>query len=324
MCIICIKPKGIAMPSEKTIRTMWDNNPDGAGFMYAAHNHVHIDKGYMKVEDYIKALNSAKKSFDMLNSTVILHFRIGTAGGNTPQNTHPFPITDNVKMLQKLHVTTNLGIAHNGIIPIKTSQNDISDTMEFIKSVIHPFYLNKKTFYKSTTTMSYVDSMINNSRMVFLLPSGKYYKLGNWVKDNDTGLIYSNSTYEEYRYRYVYTPYLYGSPWDDDYDDDWLDGWKNEWDGNNRRVSPIAVSRWLAEAPAGSYVVDMDTGNMYDAEEFGILYDAYGDLYYDLGKQSVHGLPYAEEIPYNVQLFNSNAYSCSFDPTKAKMYSVIE
>ena len=36
MCIICVKAAGIEMPAEATLETMWENNPDGAGFMYVA------------------------------------------------------------------------------------------------------------------------------------------------------------------------------------------------------------------------------------------------------------------------------------------------
>ena len=42
MCIIAAKPIGVKMPNEETIRTMWNNNNDGAGFMCAANGRVHI------------------------------------------------------------------------------------------------------------------------------------------------------------------------------------------------------------------------------------------------------------------------------------------
>lgn len=33
MCIIAAKPAGVEMPSDEILRTMWNNNNDGAGFM---------------------------------------------------------------------------------------------------------------------------------------------------------------------------------------------------------------------------------------------------------------------------------------------------
>ena len=33
MCIIAAKPAGVAMPDNDTLRTMWNVNSDGAGFM---------------------------------------------------------------------------------------------------------------------------------------------------------------------------------------------------------------------------------------------------------------------------------------------------
>ena len=35
MCIIAYKPKNEKFPSDKRMRAMFRNNPDGAGFMYA-------------------------------------------------------------------------------------------------------------------------------------------------------------------------------------------------------------------------------------------------------------------------------------------------
>lgn len=42
MCIIAAKPAGVEMPSDEILRTMWNNNNDGACFMWAANGRVHI------------------------------------------------------------------------------------------------------------------------------------------------------------------------------------------------------------------------------------------------------------------------------------------
>ena len=44
MCIIAIKPAGVKLPADTTLENCWYNNPDGAGFMYAAGGTVHIQR----------------------------------------------------------------------------------------------------------------------------------------------------------------------------------------------------------------------------------------------------------------------------------------
>ena len=46
MCVICYKPKGIAFPEERILQNCFDNNPDGAGFMWPENGKVHIRKGF--------------------------------------------------------------------------------------------------------------------------------------------------------------------------------------------------------------------------------------------------------------------------------------
>ena len=48
MCIIAAKPAGVAMPDNDTLRTMWNVNSDGAGFMYVEKGAVRIEEGFMK------------------------------------------------------------------------------------------------------------------------------------------------------------------------------------------------------------------------------------------------------------------------------------
>ena len=44
MCIIIEKPKYAKTPSRKVLKNCWDNNPDGAGYMYNAGGKVYIYK----------------------------------------------------------------------------------------------------------------------------------------------------------------------------------------------------------------------------------------------------------------------------------------
>ena len=54
MCIIVYKPQNTKFPSENTLRECFQNNDDGAGFMFSSNNVVHIKKGFMTFEKFYK------------------------------------------------------------------------------------------------------------------------------------------------------------------------------------------------------------------------------------------------------------------------------
>ena len=198
MCIIAISNKGQDIPNEETRKTMWTNNPDGAGFMYAHKGKVHIHKGFMT----LKALEVALADLPINPKDVpfMLHFRIGTHGGNIAQNTHPFPITHKVKAMQALTYTCDEAFMHNGVInSIEMSRQNISDTREYNRQILEPLRRLDKEFYKNPALQILIAESINGSRMVFLNGKGDTERIGNWVVDEDTGLVYSNSTYKDFR-----------------------------------------------------------------------------------------------------------------------------
>ena len=147
MCIIACKPEGVEMPSVHTISNMWHNNPDGAGIMYNYEGRVHIRKGLMDLDDFIKELGHIREKVDLKSAAVVMHFRIATHGGVKPENTHPFPVSDSIPALRKTKLTTRLGVAHNGIISITPREKDISDTMEYIASQLAPLSRALPKFY---------------------------------------------------------------------------------------------------------------------------------------------------------------------------------
>ena len=102
MCIIVVKKAGIAAPSDEMFENMWNHNPDGAGFMYTANGGVCIEKGFMEYKDFYKAYKRVEGKIDTVQTPMIFHFRITTHGGTSPENTHPFPVTDNLSTLRKL------------------------------------------------------------------------------------------------------------------------------------------------------------------------------------------------------------------------------
>lgn len=199
MCIIAFSRIGEPLPSHETMKTMWENNPDGAGFMYALNNKVHIRKGFMKFDELITAINELNElHIDTKAVPFAIHFRIGTHGGNTPQNTHPFPVSRKVKHLRALSYDCDVAFMHNGIIhSVELIKKSISDTMEYGRQILADLYELDPEFYKRKSLQILIEESINNSRMIFLNGKSEFELLGDWIEDN--GIYYSNNTFKAYR-----------------------------------------------------------------------------------------------------------------------------
>lgn len=214
MCIIVVKDKNKPLPKKEYLKNCFENNPDGMGFMYLKHNKVIIDKGYMTYKSFEKRYDKLCKKFNNFKDLpLIMHFRIGTAGANSKENTHPYPISDDKRDLHKTYTKTDLGVVHNGIIydynPQK-HQKDINDTQNFIMNYLYPLYKNWSTFYKNENILKGISS-ITDSKFAFLDRYGKIRLVGEFETDED-GILYSNSNYKNnwyYDYRYMYKDKYY-------------------------------------------------------------------------------------------------------------------
>lgn len=275
MCIIAAKPAGTPMPSEDIIRTMWTNNPDGAGLMYVENGHVVIEKGFMKQKDFLKALRKVEGRLDMKKTPLVMHFRIATHGGINKECTHPFPVTDNIGALQKIKASVDLGVAHNGIISSVTPRKGISDTMEYIATQLAPLKRALPKFYENKHARLLIQNAIG-SRMTFLTAEGKIYTVGDFVTDK--GILYSNTSYKSRSYR--------SSAWGcygdwDDYADDY-NGYVpySGYTFDKSALPEKAQYKNLCWLDDGSYI--MYHGEMFDGAEF--LIDHTGSVYqYDYG-----------------------------------------
>ena len=190
MCIICIKRPGISMPGEAAMHSLWRRNPDGAGFMYASRGRVHIRKGFMSFGDLLPALAAIP---DPDGKSVILHFRITTHGGTCPANTHPFPILSDPDSLTATEMDTDaVCVAHNGVLPVRPSRPDLSDTMEFVAHSLARIRETDPEFLHDEAVMRRIAEMSTGSRLAFLDRDGTIRTTGPWHEDRSTGLVYSN------------------------------------------------------------------------------------------------------------------------------------
>ena len=273
MCVIAVKPAGVKMPAETTIENCWYNNPDGAGLMYATDGTVQIEKGFMTLKDFKAALKQLERSIDTTNTPVIMHFRITTHGATSPGNTHPFPVTEKLPLLQMTKLKTPLAVAHNGIIDIKPSKKDISDTMEYIITQLAPLYQLKKDFYKQPAGKKLVYNFIK-SKMAFLDGSGRIETVGDFITEND-GVLYSNASYKA---RIIY------HKWDiwDDYSLQWYEpehgkymSWLTEDDGYIiSKGTILSADYYLTDKQGNLYRYDIEADVAIPID--GILYNHAG------------------------------------------------
>jgi predicted glutamine amidotransferase len=255
MCVIAVKPANVAMIDNQTIENCWCNNDDGAGFMYPGHGGVKIRKGYMTLKSFKKALKALSKEIDTTATPIVLHFRIGTSGGNIAANTHPFPVSENLAALQKTQLTAPLAVAHNGVIDIRPRKKDISDTMEYILSQLAPLYQLKKDFYRHEAGKQIVYNAIQ-SKMAFMDAAGRISLIGKFEKDGE--YYFSNSSYQTY-----YRSYSYWDKWDDYTYKNW-----------NKKGISCRMLQWLDDRDG--YIIT-GAGEMVEAYDY--LISSTGELY---------------------------------------------
>lgn len=196
MCVIVYKPANKKYPTYSTLKKCFDSNPHGAGFMYVDYdkNKVVIEKGFMTYSTFCKALKKHRVEYGS-DSAVVMHFRIATSGGVNEECTHPYPLSNNIKDLKQVKCFTDLGIAHNGIIPCcSRGGNGYNDTMKFIKDYLFSLIDNDKKFYKNDDTLDEINDYIGCSKLAIFDNDSHCTLFGKWFKID--GVYYSNTYWQ--------------------------------------------------------------------------------------------------------------------------------
>lgn len=318
MCIIVAKNKITPLPKEEYLKNCFTNNPDGAGFMYVNNNEVVIDKGYMTYKSFIKRYKKLCRKYNNFeNKSLVMHFRIGTAGANSKENTHPYPVTYDKNILHKTYYRTSLGVAHNGIIHDynpPTGTHDVNDTQNFIMKYIYPIYKHYPKFYKNQYVMAGIEE-ITNSKFAFLDKCDNIYLVGKFETD-DSGVKYSNSNYLPYDYTWKYTnnygyyyknldkyyedKYHYDTMYDDE---DFVKGYLNDKE-EDKEVDYGDLYEIKLE-PEWYYSVDEK--NFEKVGDKKLVYDYYYDILYE-----TNSLNEEEYIGRNVMIFDENGEEMIF------------
>lgn len=278
MCIIVYKIAGKKIPSREILKNCFNNNNDGAGYMYADNGAVTIKKGFFDFNDFYNQLKADAKKYDLRNKALVLHFRIGTSGGLTKNKTHPFILTNKSKLINKYNgdaITCNAGVVHNGVLH-NYVYGGLSDTQNFIKDFLYNVYnsnLNENIKNKI------IKNELNGDKLIILNNDGSVKKYGEFIYEN--GVYYSNTSYQA---RYYYTSKNYSSIYDYDYktikadpnDDEITNDSKNDFAYNSyydyikENFSKITTPQFYCDGyiidavKNYDYYVDDATGEIYE------------------------------------------------------------
>lgn len=189
MCVAIYKPAGVKTPSLKTLKKCWDSNPDGAGFSMRIDDKKytsHIKKGFMKWAAFKKAFEAANLAD--FEPELFIHFRIATHGGVSAGNTHPFPISANVSLLQCPNVISNYTLMHNGILPITPDNVKISDTMAFCARLA-----SGNIYLQPEAAFNLLEGLLGTNKLAIMAPE-KVYLYGQWEELD--GVYFSNLNWD--------------------------------------------------------------------------------------------------------------------------------
>jgi hypothetical protein len=196
MCTIAVKSKGVGMPRKKCLKNCFENNSDGAGFMYLDREHksVVIDKGYMTWEVFWKAVCRMNFTKD---DTVVFHFRLATTGLTCAANCHPFPLSQDEDDLKSAFIHTDVAVVHNGVFG--KGEGTMSDTMVHVRDIFSDPLIKENL--DSLVIQTLLDEYVVGSKLAFLDSEGDITLFGGpWPKDE--GIWYSNDDYERVYVRY--------------------------------------------------------------------------------------------------------------------------
>lgn len=213
MCIIVYKPKGKKVDLN-TLKTCYNHNSDGCGFMYPTKKGVKVEKGFMNYNDFVSAVEKVDN-----NKPIVYHFRIATHGGVCEEMTQPFNVSERLIDIVTGGVS-DFGLAHNGIIKLTKDARGISDTALFVKEYASYLLNGDERAYKA------ISALTDNNRIAIMEKNGNVHLLGEWQKDK--GIYYSNDSYKEYKFLKdeELKDFYKDEEFDDFYFDEEFDDWR--------------------------------------------------------------------------------------------------
>lgn len=181
MCIIAYKPEGQTI-DRKTLEICFQNNPDGAGYMFPCEGRVLIQKGFFEFPAFWSAWEKTHKIHgDSL--PVVFHFRIATAGMVDKTNCHPH------------RIASDLAFVHNGVlscvnVPKGSTRSDtILYRNRHLRDMAGHSLHNNKRFNKIAKHIG------KYNKFVFMNGQGKTVICNESEGLWDAGVWYSNTSF---------------------------------------------------------------------------------------------------------------------------------
>jgi predicted glutamine amidotransferase len=179
MCIAILNTEGTL--SKKTLKTCFENNPDGAGFAFSTGSDLVIFKELKKFDLFYSEYRKARQ--ENKGANFLIHFRIRTHGSVSLNNCHPFKVNRDTCFI------------HNGMIDIST-KGDLSDTYVFNEMILKKL---PSDFTTNESILTLLETFIGYSKVVLLNTNNSYVilneSLGHWQGNN----WFSNYSYQNYQ-----------------------------------------------------------------------------------------------------------------------------
>lgn len=265
MCVAIYKPQNVDLPSLETFKKCWNTNPDGAGVMYenepTAKYCYTIRKGFMTFSDFEKVYNELKTQKE---KAMFFHFRIATHGGVTAGNTHPFPISQDITLLQHTYVLSNNVMIHNGVLPITPRLDTISDTAELA------IRLSKNGLHKNLKAVKNLFEGFIGTNKIAIANERGIVLLGEWIEIE--GVYFSNENWKSPK---IYTAWNFQNYYDyDDYDD-----YGNYDIGKYNKLLWQKIKSELLQSELDAYAaMSDDEKELFEAEQMDMYESYYPDI----------------------------------------------
>jgi len=181
----------------KYISNCMIHNDDGSGYMFSREGKVYIRKGFWKAKDIVKAINQDNIQD---HEVLVFHARYATHGARNVMNCHPFPVTRNHNLFKRDELICDKAMAHNGIIDVPLEHKELSDTANFVVSILSDNTI-LNNIGKSAGVDYMLDKIIGWSKIAVLHGTGKLQVIGSgwqFIDPEDTTIMASNDGWRPY------------------------------------------------------------------------------------------------------------------------------
>lgn len=192
MCVIAVCEKGLSLDKGK-FHACFSSNSHGAGFAWIRKEKLAWHKGFMKADeawDFYQTISG---------NAHVAHFRLSSAGGISPELTHPF-IVSSGSPIEMEGASKGRLLFHNGTI---SGWKDMLFSLALHHGSI-PEGEMSDTRVMAMAVSTLGDKILDSGKYV-IASSKEFMMYGSWVEHENihyTNASYETRTYERYRENY--------------------------------------------------------------------------------------------------------------------------